>query len=88
MRPRLVRWLSAGTAGAGAAAVYWAVHTSTGESRHLGLTLCFAVMLAGLQLAPTWLVQEGAAEGLRVEDALFVPMAMLLLPTEALLALA
>ena len=89
MRPTtLVRPASAATGLAGAAALWWALRASPGGTVHPGLTLLFLVVLVVLQLAPGWPGTEGDPGAPLLEEALFVPMAMLLLPAEVLGALA
>jgi PAS domain S-box-containing protein len=65
-----------------------AIATTTNAWRSPALFLCFTVALVVLHFIPVRLTHEGELEGMQLEEAFFVPVALLLSPAETLLAFA
>jgi diguanylate cyclase (GGDEF)-like protein/PAS domain S-box-containing protein len=87
-KTHLVRVTGASAGLAGAAAAWWTVRASTGGALRPGVTLFFVILLAGLEMGPGRPEHDQGSWSPPPEEAVFVPMALLLLPAEVVGALA
>ncbi len=77
---------ASGGAGLLALTVAFLVSPSMNDKQQMWTFLGFVVALTAAELYPLHLTHEGQSEALRLEEAFFVPMAVLLTPAQTLLA--
>jgi len=83
-RQRLL-WLLSGLMGAAGAACLVGAALLASPVRHsVWLAVAFLVVFVGAELAPLHLTHEGDSESMRLEEALLVPMILLLTPEQVL----
>ena len=83
-RQRRLWWIASLVSVAGAGCLLLAVLLGGGPRYPLVLSLAFVVVFVGAELAPLHLTHEGSSESLRLEEALLVPMVLVLAPREVL----
>src|SRR5438445_3089121 len=84
---RRIAWACVVMGVVGAAAFVYSVSVSGNRFGHPEVFAFFAIVLTTLQVKPLRLSHEEHAESLQLEEIFFVPMALLLSRTEALIAL-